>query len=154
MDPDAVTARTKAVGHPATSMLIMMDIEDEETNFSSTFPAGDGAVGLQQLVSVVMLRITLPPFYPSRQQEDDSIPSVSLEFHYASDAAFQAKADKPVETLVNLDEQKLLDGLKLQFEQTQPEFALYEVCVTWLTEHFYEYCKWNMSHPLLQSASS
>mmetsp|Transcript_283 Transcript_283/g.622 ORF Transcript_283/g.622 Transcript_283/m.622 type:complete len:336 (-) Transcript_283:130-1137(-) len=149
MDPDATSLRKKIVQHPPISFLICLDLKDDESiMMSATAAAALDVAAAEELVSSLLLDITLPPYYPSRQMDAHSTPIVNVAFEYATDEKYEVKADKVVESLVHLDEKSLLEDIQKQFDQIQPDFAVYEVCVTWLTENFYNYCTWNKHHPL------
>ena len=86
------------VGHPPTRFCLQLVVEDE-MNVSW----GPMTVAL---VATVLLQITLPPSYP-----EASLPQMEVAYFCVTDRNAQMVTDKALESLVHLEEERLLQDL-------------------------------------------
>ena len=116
------------VQHPPTRFWLQLVVEDEAN-----------AMGTEQgvdLVATVLLQVTLPTPYP-----EASVPTMEVAYFCATDRNAQMSMDKALESLVHLEEDRLLQALVEQAQQIVPMPCVYEVAATWLPDHLFEYCK-------------
>ncbi|KAL7558172.1 hypothetical protein ACA910_016226 [Epithemia clementina (nom. ined.)] len=147
----------KVARHPPLSYVLQLTIKDEEQKLCSSSSAtndNDNEDEFRDLVAFCVLQITLPPGYPlveepqQQQDEDDhkhsnNVPLVEMVSFECFDENLEINADKPIESMADLDHASLLRDLRQQFTNIIPEVAIYEVCVTWLSEHLLDYCQRN-----------
>ena len=70
-----------------------------------------------------------------------SVPTMEVAYFCATDRNAQMSVDKALESLVHLEEDRLLQALTEQAQQVVPMPCVYEVAATWLPDHLFEYCK-------------
>jgi hypothetical protein len=116
------------VQHPPTRFWLQLVLEDE-ANVMGTEEGVD-------LVATVLLQVTLSPSYP-----EASVPTMEVAYFCATDRNAQMSMDKALESLVHLEEDRLLQALAEQAQQVVPMPCVYEVAATWLPDHLFEYCK-------------
>jgi len=116
------------VQHPPTRFWLQLVVEDE-TNAMGTEQGVD-------LVATVLLQVMLSPSYP-----EASVPTMEVAYFCATDRNAQMSVDKALESLVHLEEDRLLQALTEQAQQVVPMPCVYEVAATWLPDHLFEYCK-------------
>ena len=95
-----------------------------------------GTVDGVALVATALLQITLPPSYP-----EASLPKIEVAYFCVTDQNAQMGGDKALESLVHLEEERLLQDLTEQANDIVPMPCVYEVAASWLPEHVFEYCK-------------
>ena len=119
---------TTILEHPPTRFCLQLVVEDE----MNAMGTDDGVA----LVATILLQITLPPSYP-----EASLPQMEVAYFCVTDQNAQMGTDKALESLVHLEEERLLQDLAEQAEGIVPMPCVYEVAASWLPEHVFEYCK-------------
>ena len=91
-------------------------------------------------MSVLLLKVTLPPLYPS---EDfiNALPIFDIEYYLCTDRDMECTPDKPLESLAFLDEKRLKDALSDEAQQMSPDPCVYMVVTSCLVERLFDFVK-------------
>ena len=123
MDPDDQGAMQSIVQHPCLSFTIQLVVDGSITEEGDT-NLRDATI---DLVCLILLRVTLPPFYPSEEELSPSgdsphlLPAFDIEDFVCTHRDMKCTPDKPLVSLANLDE----FGLKqLMTEEAKLELGL------------------------------
>ena len=133
------------VQHPPTSFTIQLtidgnvlydndDIGDNNGNSSGNSESSSSI----ELAASLLLKVTLPPSYPL---DGTTAPVFSVEYLIATDRDAICNPEKPLESLVYLDENQLYNALREEAKHILPDPCVYEVVGSWLTEHLFDYLK-------------
>jgi len=123
------------VQHPPTSFTVHItidgvlcdnNIDDGNCNNSESI----------ELAASLLLKVTLPALYPL---DETTVPTFSVECFVATDRTAICNPDKPLESLANLEENRLYDALREEAKQLLPDPCVYEVVDSWLMEHLFEF---------------
>merc|ERR1712194_662255 len=107
---------------------------------------GDDNEHEMDLNVLILMRVTLPPLYLN--SEGSQTPVWEFLDVMVMDKKFFCSADKPLESLAWLDEQKLKDAMNSEAQESLlPYPCVYESVVTWLSENVYDYL--NIQYHLL-----
>jgi hypothetical protein len=113
--------------HPPLSFLLKLELDD--------LGEIDSANPDMDLTALILLRVTLPPLYPSSVP-----PRWDFEYVMVTDKLAMCSADKPLESLAWLDDKRLQQTmLEKAEEEILPYPCVYELGVMWLSEHVFEF---------------
>eukprot|EP00545_Synedropsis_sp_CCMP1620_P001002 CAMPEP_0119014074 /NCGR_PEP_ID=MMETSP1176-20130426/9339_1 /TAXON_ID=265551 /ORGANISM="Synedropsis recta cf, Strain CCMP1620" /LENGTH=313 /DNA_ID=CAMNT_0006967211 /DNA_START=94 /DNA_END=1035 /DNA_ORIENTATION=+ len=126
---------TSVVQHPPLSYSLQLSIDGSNED-------------QMDLVASLLLKVTLPPMYP-----ESALPQFEVAYFVVTDRTAVCSADKPLESLVNLQEDKLLEALLEQAQQIVPDPCVYELAVMWLTDNLFDFCVLH-THGQLQAKKS
>lgn len=166
MDEENEDLLQAVVDHPPLQLLLQLDLvldlppllkNGNGNNNSSSNNANeeegqekndeeDNESGDDELVAVLLLRITLPGTYPLQPLKSMALSPWRTEVAYdlVTNRNNTCRADKPLVSLAHLDETQFQTALAAEArDHVLPDPAVYEVAVTWLTEHatgFYRRC--------------
>lgn len=126
-DPGDETLLCSIAKHPPVSFILKLEI-DEQSNTT------DLSNGEMELVTLILLRVTPSPLYPS-----SAPPRWDFESVMVIDKLAMCSADKPLESLAFLDEKRLQQALLDKAEEILPYPCVYELGVTWLSEQVFEF---------------
>jgi hypothetical protein len=125
-DPDDETLLRSIAEHPPLSFFLRLEIDEIGTDISN---------GEMELVTLILLRVTPPPLYPS-----SAPPRWDFESVMITDKQAMCSADKPLESLAFLDEKRLQQALlEKAEEEILPYPCVYELGVTFLSEQIFEF---------------
>lgn len=134
------TRQSVIARHPPLSYVLRMEIEDEERVLSADW----------ELVAFLLLQVTIPPSYPLLEvsnSDDDAInmvlPRVDLISFECYDKNLEMNPDKVMDSMALLRTDTFLQAMREQMKSILPDLVVYEACVTWSTEHLWEYCELN-----------
>ena len=80
--------------------------------------------------------MVLPAAYP-----EAALPRLAIAYFDVTDRAAQISADKALESLVHLEEERLVQELREEARRMVPMPCVYELATTWLTEHVFQFCR-------------
>lgn len=116
--------------HPPLSFTLELNIQDENDVLAAS------SAGIGDPVATILLQVVLPLAYP-----ESALPHIEVAYFAVTDRSAQINADKALESLVHLEEERLLQELREQARQIVPMPCIYELAATWLTDHLFEFCK-------------
>lgn len=117
------------VKHPLLAFTLQLIIEDEADTL------GASSAGIGEPVATLLLQVVLPLAYP-----ESALPHMEVVYFSVTDRSAQIGIDKALESLVHLDEERLLGELREQARQIVPMPCVYELATTWLNDHLFEFC--------------
>ena len=119
------------VQHPRLSLLIQLEVEG-----SLATPSDE----LMDLTALIILYVGLPPLYLNSDDGLSEVPSWRFRHVMVTDKDIFCSADKPLESMAWLDEKAILQAMT-DFARGElvPYPCVYEVAVTWLSEHLFKY---------------
>jgi hypothetical protein len=117
---------------PPLSFVIFIEVDDYRER-----SADDEDMMLNALV---LLRVTLPPLYLDSANDVGQLPLWDFDHVMVTNKNMFCSTDKPLESLAWLDTKSILQAMS-QFAQDElmPYPCVYEVAVTWLSEHIFDY---------------
>lgn len=112
------------------SFFILLDVDDTLHGSEEDF----------HLNCLMILQITLPPYYLNSDEEPSEVPLWSFRQVIVTDKNSFCSADKPLESLAWLDEERIKEAMS-EFARNEllPYPCVYEVAFNWLSEHVFEY---------------
>ena len=118
------------VQHPLLAFTLRLSIEDENDVLNA------GSAGIGDPVATALLEVVLPAAYP-----EAALPRLAIAYFAVTDRAAQISADKALESLVHLEEERLVQELREEARRMVPMPCVYELATTWLTEHVFQFCR-------------
>jgi hypothetical protein len=117
--------------HPHLSLFIQLEVDGSLSTMSEDST---------ELNALIIVEVTLPPLYLNIDDGPSVVPLWTFHHVMVTDKDVFCSADKPLESLAWLDE-KAIGQAMTQYAQEEllPYPCIYEVAVSWLTEHFFEY---------------
>ena len=131
MDPENESLCKEIVQHPPLSFTIQLVIDGAVDN--------DGNEKID-LVSLVLLRVSLPVLYPS-EEHSFALPKFDIEYFLCTHREMEYPPDKPLESLAFLDEEGLRGTLNEAVQQLLPDPCVYMVITECLMMRLFEFVK-------------
>lgn len=125
--------------HTPLSYFIKLDIDNNQET------SGDGYSDMNLNV-LVLLRVTLPPLYLN-SEGSSQVPQWSFEYVMVTDKDALCSADKPLESLAWLEEDKLKQAISKEAQENLLPYPCVFEMTQWLVENIFEYLKMH-SHVL------
>ncbi|KAL7539667.1 hypothetical protein ACHAWF_006479 [Thalassiosira exigua] len=140
MDTDNEEVLQNIAHHPPLSFTIQLVVD-------GSIAEEDGSV---DLVCLLLVRVTLPPFYPSEDESssatlvDDNpqlLPTFGIEYFVCTHRDMKCTPDKPLESLALLDEIGLTQLLAEEAKHLLPDPCAYMVVTSCLTDRLFDFVK-------------
>jgi hypothetical protein len=133
-DEENETALRSVANHPPISIILQLTVPDDNQIMTE---------GVLELITSLLLRVTLPPTYPLATETPESAPHFEVVYFMCADNLEEVNADKPIESMAFLDEVQLLEALQKECQLLLPDLSVYEVCFTWLCENLANFLSLN-----------
>jgi hypothetical protein len=133
-DEENETALRAVANHPPISIILQLAVPDDNQTMTE---------GVLELITSLLLRVTLPPTYPLAPETPESSPHFEVVYFMCADNLEEVNADKPIESMAFLDELQLLEAMQKECQLLLPDLSVYEVGFTWLCENLTNYLSLN-----------
>jgi hypothetical protein len=133
-DEENETALRSVANHPPISIILQLTVPDD-----SQIMTEDGL----ELITSLLLRVTLPPTYPLVTESPESSPHFEVVYFMCADNLEEVNADKPIESMAFLDEVQLLEAFQKECHLLLPDLSVYEVASSWLCENLANFLSLN-----------
>lgn len=135
-DEENEAALRSVANHPPISIILQLTVPDD----NQIMTEGD-----LELITSLLLRVTLPSTYPLVTETPESSPHFEVLYFTCADNLDEVNADKPIESMAFLDEVQLLEALQKECQLLLPDLSVYEVGFTWLCDNLANFLSFNTS---------